>query len=47
MLCRYQAGQNSVFHYIETFYNSKRIYQTLNYQTPDEFEEQHQTKLAV
>ena len=37
----------SVFQYIETFYNSKRIHQTLGYKTPDEFEEQHHTKLAV
>jgi len=37
----------SVFQYIETFYNSKRIHQTLGYRTPDEFEEHHQAKLAV
>lgn len=41
-----QARQ-SVFGYIETFYNSKRIHQTLGYNTPDEFEAQHQTKLFV
>jgi putative transposase len=41
-----QARQ-SVFQYIETFYNSKRIHQTLGYRTPDEFEEEHRTKLAV
>jgi len=40
-------ARRSVFQYIETFYNSKRIHQTLGYKTPDEFEEQHQTKLAV
>ena len=28
----------SVFKYIETFYNSVRIHQTLNYQTPNQFE---------
>ena len=39
--------RTSVFQYIETFYNSKRIHQTLGYQTPDEFEERHQIKLAV
>jgi putative transposase len=39
--------RTSVFQYIETFYNSKRIHQTLGYQTPDEFEERYQTKLAV
>ena len=37
----------SVFQYIETFYNSKRIHQTLGYRTPDEFEELHRTNLAV
>ena len=40
-------ARRSVFQYIETFYNSKRIHQTLGYKTPDEFEEQHHTKLAV
>ena len=40
-------ARRCVFQYIETFYNSKRIHQTLGYKTPDEFEEQHQTKLAV
>lgn len=40
-------ARRSVFQYIETFYNSKRIHQTLGYRTPDEFEELHQTKLAV
>ena len=40
-------ARRSVFQYIESFYNSKRIHQTLGYKTPDEFEEQHHTKLAV
>ena len=40
-------ARRSVFQYIESFYNSKRIHQTLGYKTPDEFEEQYQTKLAV
>jgi putative transposase len=40
-------ARTSVFQYIETYYNSTRIHQTLGYKTPDEFEEQHQTKLAV
>jgi len=39
--------RTSVFQYIETFYNSKRIHQTLGYQTPDEFEALHRIKLAV
>ncbi len=33
------AARASVFKYIETFYNSKRIHQTLGYQTPDAFEQ--------
>ena len=40
-------ARRSVFQYIESFYNSKRIHQTLGYKTPDEFEEQHHPKLAV
>ena len=40
-------ARRSVFQYIETFYNSKRVHQTLGYRTPDEFEEHHQAKLAV
>lgn len=40
-------ARTSVFQYIETFYNSTRIHQTLGYQTPDQVEEQHQTKIAV
>ncbi len=35
----------SVFQYIDTFYNSKRIHQTLGYRTHDECEEQYQAKL--
>ena len=37
----------SVFQYIETFYNSKRIHQTLGYRTPDELEEHHEAKPAA
>jgi len=36
-----------VFQYIETFYNTKRIHQTLEYRTPNDFEAEHQTQLAV
>ena len=37
----------SVFQFIETFYNSKRIQQTFGCRRPDEFEELHRTNLAV
>ena len=48
--CRYnnvEEARLSVFQYIETFYNSKRIHQNLNYQTPDEFEKNHYAVLAA
>ena len=33
-----EEARLSVFRYIETFYNSQRIHETLDYLTPDEFE---------
>ena len=36
-----QHAQRSVFKYIETFYNSQRIHQTLNYKTPNQFEAEY------
>ena len=36
----------SVFKYIETFYNSKRIHQSLKYLTPDQFEQEFQHQLG-
>jgi putative transposase len=36
----------SVFHYIETFYNSERLHQTLNYQSPAQFESHYPRQLA-
>lgn len=35
-----KEAELSVFQYIETFYNSKRIHQTLNYKSPNQFESQ-------
>ncbi len=37
----------SVFKYIETFYNSERIHQTLDYQTPNEVERKFRAALAA
>ncbi len=35
------AARLSVFKYIETFYNSERLHQTLGYKTPDQFEAEY------
>ncbi len=37
----------SVFRYIETFYNTVRIHQTLEYQTPNAFEANYADNLAI
>jgi len=37
----------SVFKYIETFYNTKRIHQALEYLSPEQFEEKHAEKIAA
>ena len=37
----------SVFKYIETFYNRKRIHQSLEYLSPEQFEEKHAEQLAA
>ncbi len=42
-----EEARLSVFQYIETFYNSVRIHQTLDYQSPNEFEARHMTELAA
>ena len=41
-----QQARLSVFRYIETFYNSVRIHQTLNYQSPNDFEHRYTAHLA-
>ena len=40
-------ARRSIFKYIETFYNSERIHQTLEYQTPNEVERKHRAALAA
>jgi putative transposase len=42
-----EQARLSVFKYIETFYNSVRIHQTLNYQSPNQFEINHMLKVAL
>jgi putative transposase len=41
------AARLSVFRYIETFYNSERIHQSLDYQTPDQVERKYRAALAA
>ena len=42
-----EEARMSVFKYIETFYNTERIHQTLDYLTPEEFERKHAASLAA
>lgn len=42
-----KAARQSVFRYIEVFYNSKRIHQTLGYNTPNQFEEIYESNLVA
>lgn len=41
-----EEARLSVFEYIEMFYNTSRIHQTLGYKTPDAFEALHESSLA-
>ena len=41
------AARLSVFKYIETFYNSVRLHQTLGYQSPNQFEAEHAPAVAA
>lgn len=41
-----EEARLSIFRYIETFYNSERLHQTLNYQTPAQFESNYALQLA-
>ena len=42
-----EEARLSVFRYIETFYNTDRIHESLNYLTPQQFETQYDHQLAV
>jgi putative transposase len=46
-LTNLEDARKSVFEYIVTFYNSKRIHQALGYRTPDQFEADHAPAVAV
>ena len=41
------AARSGVFRYIETFYNSKRIHQTLGYKTPNQYEAENATASSM
>lgn len=42
-----EEARLSVFKYIETFYNSKRLHQTLGYLSPEEYEAEHAPAAAA
>ena len=42
-----EEARLSVFQYIETFYNSQRLHQTLGYQSPNQFEADHAPATAA
>jgi putative transposase len=43
----YQAAHRSLFEYIEIFYNRERSHSTLDYATPDQFEQQQLSTIAA
>ncbi len=46
-LAALEEAQRSVFEYIVTFYNSKRIHQSLGYRPPDRREAEHTPAVVV
>jgi putative transposase len=42
-----EQARTSVFQYIETFYNRKRMHQSLEYLSPEQYEEKFQRELAA
>ena len=41
------AARLSVFKYVETFYNTERLHQTLGYKSPDNFEAEYAQVVAA
>ncbi len=41
------AARLSVFQYIETFYNTQRLHQSLGYKSPNNFETEHAPVVAA
>jgi len=39
-------GRTAIFEYLEVFYNRKRLHSTLGYQTPEEYEQKYEQKVA-
>ena len=46
-LTNLEESRLSVFRYIETFYNTDRFHESLNYLKPQQFETQHDHQLAI
>ena len=43
----HEQARSSVFHYIEEFYNRRRLHSTLGYRSPDEVEREHHLALLA
>ena len=42
-----EAARMSVFKYLETFYNTVRLHQTLGYMSPDQYEAENTPSIAA